>query len=278
MIEKSDCMALPKYNYNEVIQYWKSLNIQTENDLRNALDSYRILFAYHSGIIENNQITYHDVREIFENGKIINFTGELKTLFEISNQKDCYEYLTKRIIKKEPITEKLIKKIHEILTKGTYDEKRFVINHERPGEYKKHDYIIGRNEVGSKVENVGEDMNELLDEISNSNRNDDDSLILIAAFLHNVIEEIHPFADGNGRVGRTLANYYLMIHNLPPIVIYNEDKKYYYEALEKFDEDEELSPMVKFFKYEMEKTWEKALDKKHQTESEKVFLSNYFSE
>ncbi len=79
--------------------------------------------------------------------------------------------------------------------------------------------------------------------------------------MHNVIEQIHPFADGNGRVGRVLANYLLMINNLPPIIIYNEDKKYYYEALEKFDLEKDISLMVEFFKYEMEKTWEKTIDK-----------------
>lgn len=69
------------------------------------------------------------------------------------------------------------------------------------------------------------------------------------------------FADGNGRVGRVLANYILMINDLPPIIIYNEDKKYYYAALEKFDSKEDISSMTEFFKYEMEKTWEKTLDK-----------------
>lgn len=44
-----------------------------------------------------------------------------------------------------------------------------------------------------------------------------------------------------------------MINNLPPLIVYDEDKKHYYAALEKFDEEDDLSPMIEFFKYEMEK-------------------------
>ena len=255
-------MASTKYSYTEVIKYWKSLNIKNDEDLRLALDSYCILFAYNSGAIENDKITYHDTREIFKNGQILNYTGELRTLFEISNQKTCYEYLLPKIIRKEPITETLIKKVHELLTNGTYDERRYNINKERPGEYKKHDYITGMNEVGSSVQKVKEDIEHLINEITTSEKNKNDENILITvAFLHNVLEEIHPFADGNGRVGRTLMNYYLMTHGLPPIIIYNEDKKYYYAALEKFDEKDDLFSTIEFFKYEMEKTWEKTLDR-----------------
>lgn len=54
-------------------------------------------------------------------------------------------------------------------------------------------------------------------------------------------------------------NYYLMTHSHPPLVVYEEDKRMYYECLQKYDEAEELNPLYKFFKYETEKTWRKAL-------------------
>ena len=79
-----------------------------------------------------------------------------------------------------------------------------------------------------------------------------------AAYLHARFENIHPFADGNGRVGRTLVNYYLMIHNSPPLIVYEEDKKLYFECLQRFDEEEELEPLTRFLAYETEKTWTKA--------------------
>lgn len=86
------------------------------------------------------------------------------------------------------------------------------------------------------------------------------------------------FADGNGRLGRTLTNYILMINNLPPLIVYDEDKKYYYAALEKFDEEDDLSPMIEFFKYEMEKAWEKSLDKENGIVKENSKLTDYLVE
>lgn len=248
-------MALPEHKYEEVIKYWKTLNIKSKKNLRNALSSYSILFTYNSGAIENKEITYYDVREIFENGEIINFSSDLRTLYEIANQKVCFKYLIPKIVDKEKLNEELIKKIHKLLTKDTYDKRRYSVNKERPGEYKKHDYVTGVLEVGSDVEDVETEMKKLIDVLTVSIK-DDEEIILTAAYLHNMFEKIYPFAAGNGR---TIMNYYLLIHDLPPIIIYNEDKKYYYNVLEKFDRENDLDSTISFFKYEMEKTWERSL-------------------
>lgn len=250
-----------KYKYTDVITYWQSLKIDSKEKLENVLDNFRILFAYNSGTIENAEITYHDTREIFENGKVISFTGNLRTIFEISNQKTCYEYLLDKIIKKEKISENLIKKVHELLTIGTYDERRYILNGERPGEYKKHDHVTGREEVGASANEVAKEIANLLNEVNSVNTNDAEDIIKIATYFHNKFENIHAFADGNGRVGRTLTNYILMINNMPPLIVYDEDKKYYYAALEKYDKEDDIKSMIEFFKYEMEKTWEKTLEK-----------------
>lgn len=250
-----------KYKYTDVITYWQSLKIDSKEKLENVLDNFRILFAYNSGAIENAEITYHDTREIFENGKVISFTGNLRTIFEISNQKTCYEYLLDKIIKKEKISENLIKKVHELLTIGTYDERRYILNGERPGEYKKHDYVTGREEVGVSASEVEKEIENLVNEVNSINTNDAEDIIKIATYFHNKFENIHAFVDGNGRVGRTLTNYILMINNMPPLIVYDEDKKYYYAALEKYDKEDNIKSMIEFFKYEMEKTWEKTLEK-----------------
>lgn len=247
--------------YNDVINYWKKLNINSKEVLEQTLDNFRTLFAYNSGAIENEEITYHNTREIFENGKVINFTGNLKTLFEISNQKDCYDYLLDKIIKREKISENLIKKVHELLTIGTYDERRYISNGERPGEYKKHDYVTGREEVGTSANEVAKEIENLVNEINSVNTNDAENIIKIATYFHNKFENIHPFADGNGRVGRTLLNYILMINDLPPLIIYDEDKEAYYKALEKYDKEEDINIMIEFIKYEMVKTWSKKIEK-----------------
>ena len=221
------------------------------------LDSFRVLFAFNSGKIENEEITYHDTREIFENGRVVNYTGSPRAVFEQQNQKLCYEVLKEKIVKKEPLSVELVKEIHKILTSGTCDERRYIANDERSGEFKKHDYVTGIHEVGSAAENIEKDMTELIEEI---NEYKGKNILKAAAYLHARFEYIHPFADDNGRVGRTLVNYYLMINNHPPLIVYDDDKHLYYECLQKYDEAEELDPLYEFFKYETEKTWNRALD------------------
>ena len=96
---------------------------------------------------------------------------------------------------------------------------------------------------------------ELIEEV---NEYGGDDVLQAATYLHLKFEYIHPFADANGRAGRTFLNYYLMINNHPPLIVYDEDKKLYYECLRKYDESEEIKPLYEFFKYETEKTWAKA--------------------
>lgn len=248
-----------KYSYQDVIRFWRKQKIRTEEDYRRVLDSFRILFSYHSGVIENDRITYADTREVFENGGVCSYTGDLKTLFEIQNLKDCYDFMVQQAAARSPVSDELIRRMHKLLTKSTYDEKRYVINGERPGQYKKHDYVTGRYETGTSFEYVSEEMTELVDELCYVQPTDPEDIITVAVYAHNVIEHIHPFADGNGRVGRTLANYLLLIHDLPPVIIFDEDRKLYYEALEVYDLEEDLNPMREIFRYEMVKTWEKTM-------------------
>lgn len=258
--------------YDQTVRLWQSYRITSEADLDKHLDSFRILFAYHSGKIENEEITYHDTREIFENGRVSNYTGNPRALFEQQNQKICYEFLKEKIVQKAPLSLELIREIHRILTGGTYDERRYVENGERPGEFKKHDYVTGVYEVGSPAESVESDLLELLDEVNAYNAKD---VLKAAAYLHAKFEFIHPFADGNGRVGRTLVNYYLMTHNHPPLIVYDEDKRLYYDCLQKYDEAEELKPLFEFLKYETGKTWEKALQLSEGQKPERKSLNDF---
>lgn len=243
--------------YTSTLVFWQKNKISSINELEQRLDQFRILFAYHSGKIENNEITYHDTREIFENGKVLNYTGSPRAIFEQQNQKLCFEYLKEKIVSREPLSSGLVLETHRILTSGTFDEHRYLENGERPGEYKKHDYITGRNEVGTPAEDVAGEMESLLAEVNDYEGKD---VLRAGAYFHAVFENIHPFADGNGRVGRTLLNYYLMTHDYPPLVVYDEDKALYYECLEKYDKEEEIAPLTEFFKYETEKTWAASLE------------------
>ena len=188
-------------NYTDIISKWKEKKIDSIEKLDQQLSNFRITFAYNSGTIENPQITYHATREVFENGKVINFCGDTQTIFEIENQKKCYNFLASKIITKDPITPEFIKEIHYQLMQGAYDERRWARG-ERPGQYK-----------------------------------------------------IHAFADVNGRVGRTLMNYYLMINNYPPLVVYSETKDQYYKALDHYDNTGDITPFLNYMKKSLEKTW-----------------------
>lgn len=245
--------------YAAVREYWRSNQPKTPEELDVLLGSFRVLFAYHSGRIENDQITYHDTREIFENGKALNFTGDPRALFEQQNQKLCYDFLRQKIVDRAPLCIGLIKEVHAILTGGTFDARRYVDKGKRPGQFKKHDYVTGIHEVGYAPEEVEAAVSELVDELRAIPETAD--MLKAAAYFHAQFEYIHPFADGNGRVGRTLLNYFLMTHGEPPVIIYDEDKKAYYAALERYDEQEEIDALAELLKAQTEKTWEKTLER-----------------
>ena len=87
----------------------------------------------------------------------------------------------------------------------------------------------------------------------------DENVLVAAAYFHSKFENIHPFADGNGRTGRLLMNYLLIVHNHPPIIIHEEDRNVYYKALEAWDTKQDLNPLIKFLKHQTVKTWEKQI-------------------
>ena len=240
--------------YEAVLENWYK-NVKTKKELIKYMDNFQLIYSYNSGKIENPDINFDDTREIFENGKVVSFTGDLKTLYEIKNLKDCISLMIDGISSKKPIDIDLIKKFHFTLTKYTYDERRFIDNEERPGEFKKHDYITGINEVGAPPAEVERELLELADEIS---KNFSLGKVLTAGtYFHLKFENIHPFADGNGRTGRALLNYFLILNGHPPVCIYDEDKKVYIDALRTYDKDGDVDPMVQFLKSQTEKTWQK---------------------
>lgn len=242
-------------SYEKAVALWQQKNITTDAELAEALNGHSISFAYHSGKIENEKITYHDTREIFEHDGVTSYTGDLRTLFEIRNAKDAYEMLLVAFQNKRAFDESFIKELHRILTQNTYDTRRWQLG-ERPGEYKKHDYVTGKEEIGAAPEDVAEEMKELLSELVNVKNHD---ALTATAYFHAKFENIHPFADGNGRVGRLAMNYFLIMHGHPPIVIHEEDRKGYYMALEAWDVSQDLDPLRVFLQEQTGKTWKKQI-------------------
>lgn len=243
-------------SYTAAVEYWQEQEINDSARIECVLNGKIINFAYHSGRIENPHTTYDDTREIFEHDGVSNYSGDLRTLFEIKNAKDAIMMILSAYDQRTQLTEEFIKSVQYELTKNTYDSRRWQQG-ERPGEYKKHDYIVGMNEVGASAEDTAEEMGELLADMAESRLNSD-NVLKAAAYFHCKMENIHPFSDGNGRTGRLLVNYLLMLYNHPPMIIFNEDKKLYFAALRQWDEEQSIDRMVEFLQYEIDKTWKKA--------------------
>ena len=224
-------------DYEKALALWQRKHITTDAELAEALNGHSISFAYHSGKLENENITYHDTREIFEHDGVTSYTGDLRTLFEIRNAKEANELFLRAFRERRAL------------------DRRWQLG-ERPGEYKRHDYVTGREEVGAAPEDVADEMGELLSEIQDVPVQ---NALTAAAYFHAKFENIHPFADGNGRTGRLAMNYFLVLRDHPPIVIHEEDRKGYYEALEAWDREQELEPLRQFLRDQTAKTWEKQI-------------------
>lgn len=244
-------------DYEKAVTLWQRRHVSTDAELAEALSWFSIAFAYHSGKIENENVTYNYTREIFEHDGVTGYTGDLRTLFEIRNSKEANELLLSSFNEKRPVDEALVREFQRVLTQNTYDTRRWQLG-ERPGEYKRHDYVTGKNEIGAAPEDVHEEMAELLVELDGI---PDDKALTAAAYFHAKFENIHPFADGNGRTGRLLMNYLLLLHDYPPVIIHEEDRKGYYAALEAWDERQELEPLTAFLREQTVKTWQKQIER-----------------
>lgn len=238
-------------SYNDIVKWWRMQELNTVDDYRTVLENFQIVFASNTNGIEGADVNYHTTRAVFENGNISSYSGPVDNLFLVRNQKFAFEFIIRGLLGNVELTSSFIKKLHYILMYGSYDDTRWNKG-ERPGSYKVHDYCVGLQDVGSEPEDVADDIESLLDELESTDITD---VLMSSAYFHSVFESIHPFADGNGRVGRTLLNYFLMQHNYPPLVIYEEDKETYYMALEVFNRTEKLSGMKKFLEEQTIKTW-----------------------
>lgn len=237
--------------YFKCVDVWRSWNIRTEEDLDARLENFRVEFAYNSGKIEDPLVNLHDTVTVFGNGRQVFTSTDGRALFETKNQRECYYYIMPYVIMRAPITLEFIKQIHYELMRGCYDSSRWAAG-ERPGTFKKNPVYIGLHVETTPPELVESELNQLLAIISNAN---DSNAAFVAATFHGVFEGIHPFSDGNGRTGRTLMNYFLMTHDMPPTVIYDEDKIDYFQFLEIGQSKSDYGDLKRFVQLQTIKTW-----------------------
>lgn len=241
--------------YDKVVRWWSKKYFSSINELKIELEDFNILFACNSNHIEDIDVSYHTTREIFTDGKVTGFSGSFVDLMTVNNQKFASEFFMKSLMNKTPITVDFILKLHKIMLHGCYDETRWSKG-ERPGTIKKGDYCVGLTQEGSFPEETYSDLVELCNEVTETLALGYGSKILVvASYFHLRFEQIHPFADGNGRVGRTLMNYILMLGGYPPTIIFDDDKNTYYLALEVYDRKEDISGFIEFIKEQTVKTW-----------------------
>ncbi|MFH1592468.1 MAG: Fic family protein [Candidatus Woesearchaeota archaeon] len=212
-------------NYNDKIEV---LHL-SEKEWKNFTED----FVYNTNAIEGSTIQLEEVKELLENKKKPSDEEELET----KNVAKAVKFI--RNAKKE-LSLDLLLKLHEICFDKT---KHFA------GKFRNVDVVV-RNSLGEIIhagvpkEELKNYLNDFI-EWYHENKNEFKPLVL-AAILHNQFEHIHPFQDGNGRVGRLLLNLILLKNNYPPINIKLEDRKEYYQTLQEYSKKDNLKPTLNF--------------------------------
>jgi Fic family protein len=198
-------------------------------------------FVYNTNAIEGSTVSEEEVKELLSEKPKTNYPDEIETL----GVAKAIDYIRTT---KEELSLDLLLKLHKLCFKGS---KSFA------GKFREVNVGV-RNSKGD-ILHVGVPKEELMDYLKDfvlwykENKSHFKPLIL-SAILHNQFEHIHPFQDGNGRVGRLLLNYILIKNKYPPINIKFEDRQEYYQTLQKYSKEDDLRPTLRFLIKQYKKT------------------------
>lgn len=207
----------------------------------------QIDLTYNSNHIEGSRLTHDQTRYIFETNTI-GITDEGVRVDDIIETSTHFRLIDEIIENaKAQLTEKFIKNLHYVLKTGTSDAKKdwFAV-----GDYKKLPNEVGGSET-TLPENVSTEIKKILKQY---NEKENITLEDIIEF-HVQFERIHPFQDGNGRVGRLIMFKECLKHNFVPFIIEDDIKMFYYRGLKEWNVergylvDTCLSAQDKFKKY-----------------------------
>ena len=187
----------------------------------------QIDLTYNSNHIEGSRLTHDETRYIFETNTIglSEKAVNVDDIIETSNHFRCIDYMIENI--HLALSEKYIKELHFLLKNGTSDSR---LDWFRVGEYKKLPNEVGGMET-TEPQSVAKEMRSLIDAYQ---RKEEKTIEDILAF-HVAFERIHPFQDGNGRVGRLIMFGECLKQNLVPFIIDEEHKLFYYRGLKEWD-------------------------------------------
>lgn len=190
----------------------------------------QIELTYNSNHIEGSRLTHDQTRYIFETNTIGLDGGAVKVddIVETANHFKCIDLIIENA--RRPITEAFIKELHRTLKSGTTDARQdwFAV-----GEYKCLPNTVG-DMVTVKPEEVAVKMKELLFEYNGKKEKTFDDLL----DFHYNFECIHPFQDGNGRIGRLLLFKECLKYNIVPFIIDEELKMFYYRGLKEWQNEQ----------------------------------------
>ena len=207
----------------------------------------QIELTYNSNHIEGSKLTHDQTRYIFETNTIgaENDALNVDDIIETANHFKCIDMVIDNATYR--LTEKFIKELHFTLKSGTSDSRKNWFN---VGEYKKLP-----NEVGGKETAKPEDTaNKIKTILKDFNQKDEHTLEEIIDF-HYRFETIHPFQDGNGRVGRLIMFKECLKNNIVPFIIDEDLKMFYYRGLSEWNNEKGyltdtcLAAQDKFKKY-----------------------------
>jgi len=202
------------------------------------------LFTYNTNAIEGSELNQKEVNQILEKDK----WPEDKTKEDISEAYGVTEAIKFIRKTKEHISIELIKQIHETVFKNS---KPFA------GKLRQGIEVVVRDGLGNVVhqgapsEKVVELLKQLIQWYNKYKKKYPP--ILLATVVHNQFENIHPFQDGNGRVGRILMNNMLIKHGLPPVNIDFKNRRKYYESLQQYENNHNIRPTIELLLDEYKK-------------------------
>ena len=208
----------------------KSLVRQKTKKIYHGLYDYvQINLTYSSSRMASNRLTRNQVETIFKKGKVAVGFEPMKVadVIEVLNHIHCVNYIMDRVM--EPLTQKFIRKLHEILMAGTVDAYRKQV---RPGEYRTattrpRDWeMMPASQINTSLTSLIEDY-EHQTEIERNQILD----------FHVRFEEIFPFEDGNGRVGRLIMLKECLRHGVTPFIIDDKRRSRYLRGVKEWHID-----------------------------------------
>ena len=189
----------------------------------------QIDLTYNSNHIEGSKLTHDQTRYIFET-KTLGVTDKavkVDDIVETVNHFRCIDLIIEGAHTK--LTESFIKQLHFILKSGTTDSQKSWF---RVGDYKQLENEVGGSETTKPAE-VATAIKALLKEYNSKSKITFDDIL----DFHVRFESIHPFQDGNGRIGRLIMFKECLKHNIVPFIITEELKMYYYRGIKNWKDE-----------------------------------------